>query len=292
MQEELEEQKKPDAVEKPEERQVSEAGPVKEMAEDKTVTADSDDDSGDGIFLFLEDASDEDTDPKEVETTRTAGDEDQGDEVQGEVDADSGASSMETNGAETADTETSGAGEADQLVSAEEMGSHKSSSTDAGASISEAEGRTLSETDGNSAELELVAVIADANSNSETEVSSVSAEVDSDSELEDDPTDESSGRSPELSDSPGEPAAKSQTTELRRSGRDRKEPRWFHSEDFPTRAHNQQAVGVSRDPSELLISRVDWEQKAEFLAKLAMTDTFARIPDSFCRAILKLVTEQ
>ena len=33
-----------------------------------------------------------------------------------------------------------------------------------------------------------------------------------------------------------------------------------------------------------------WEQKAEFLAKLAMTDNFSRIPDSFCQAILKIVS--
>ncbi len=34
----------------------------------------------------------------------------------------------------------------------------------------------------------------------------------------------------------------------------------------------------------------DWQQKADYLAKLAMDDAFARIPVSFCQAILNVVT--
>ncbi len=68
--------------------------------------------------------------------------------------------------------------------------------------------------------------------------------------------------------------------------RTRMKPDWYigdvvtHHQQAVT--HNQQELGGV----ESQLSGMDWEPKAKFLAKLATSDTFARIPDSFCQAIL------
>ena len=76
----------------------------------------------------------------------------------------------------------------------------------------------------------------------------------------------------------------SETKSLRRSARERKPPEWLSGE-FVSQSHQVLHAGECKH------QRV-WEEKAEFLAKLATKDTFARVPESFCQAILKTVANE
>lgn len=67
---------------------------------------------------------------------------------------------------------------------------------------------------------------------------------------------------------------------VRRSTRSRRKPQWLSSGEFVS--HQQMCGGLQ-------VPESGWEQRAEFLAKLAMADSFGRIPDTFCQAILKIV---
>lgn len=115
-------------------------------------------------------------------------------------------------------------------------------------------------------------------------MSSVDAEVDSNSASAGELSEVEGGpEGSQVSDaSTEESISKPKARGPRRSTRVRRKPSWLSSGDFVVGNHSQQTqekVGIG----------VDWEQKADFLAKLAMTEKFARIPDSFCQAILKLV---
>lgn len=150
--------------------------------------------------------------------------------------------------------------------------------TDAGASSSEGGRNSMAEDIVQSIDSEVELGATD----DELEASSVRAEIDCNSEFEDEISvqDEGSGTTPIHS-------ASSEATQTRRSSRVRRKPDWYTG-DVVT--HNQQAVtNNQQDGIESCMSGVDWEQRAKFLAKLATSDTFARIPDSFCQAILKLV---
>lgn len=64
---------------------------------------------------------------------------------------------------------------------------------------------------------------------------------------------------------------------VRRSKRDRRKPDRLQAGNYATQLQQMPQGG--------------WEKRAEFLANLAMTDTFSHIPDRFCQAILKIVEE-
>lgn len=96
---------------------------------------------------------------------------------------------------------------------------------------------------------------------------------------------------------------------IRKSTRVRRPPEWVRSGQYITKRltrtrrgekkpvkkkpHKQNA-GEAEDviASSGLSLGVNWQQKADFLAKLAMDDAFQRIPAGFCQAILTIVSKE
>lgn len=117
----------------------------------------------------------------------------------------------------------------------------------------------------------------DVGSDLDTETSSVEVEIGSSG----DESGGSEGPTLEQPSSTGSSRSSQETTpKVRRSTRSRKKPQWLSSGEFVS--HQQMCGGLQ-------VSESGWEQRAEFLAKLAMADSFGRIPDTFCQAILKIV---
>ena len=71
----------------------------------------------------------------------------------------------------------------------------------------------------------------------------------------------------------------------RRGTRIRRQPEWLRSGDYIV--HQQQVVEESTAHG-----CQEWEQKAEFLAKLARMEIFSQFSDRFCQAILRVVSEE
>lgn len=79
---------------------------------------------------------------------------------------------------------------------------------------------------------------------------------------------------------------------LRRGTRVRKKPKWFSGGDYVAKQHQAQLKQKLHDCGTKQVTETEWQRKADFLAKLAMTDTFCRFSDSFCDAILEIVSNK
>lgn len=158
------------------------------------------------------------------------------------------------------------------LSSRESSGGNLQMDEDAGASLSESEEE---ETDG---EVEDAAsIVAEAGSTEEESDADASIdEGEADAELDEDGTE---AKVPDVF-SP----AKSPPT-LRRSGRKRKPPDRFSPGNY-----KMDLQQMSSTDCQIPKTGNSWERKAEFLAQLAMADSFTQIPDSFRQAILKIVS--